>query len=143
RFRLGVKAETKKCNSSFSNALLREPELLPTSSDVATSTVFKLLYRPETRFKAFFQSDLDTNPRLEPKEIPASDLQEYGTEAGNKGNKKRVDFIGIELPHPLLKEGLVIVDTPGVGGLMRAHRDITWRYAPNADAICFVLDSVE
>jgi hypothetical protein len=43
----------------------------------------------------------------------------------------------------LLKEGLVIVDTPGVGGLFKAHRDITWRYAPNADAVCFVLDSVE
>ena len=40
----------------------------------------------------------------------------------------------MELPAPLLKDGLVLVDTPGVGGLYKAHRDVTWVYAPNADA---------
>lgn len=142
-FRLVVMGEIKKGKSSFINALLGEPDLLPTASDVATSTVFKLIYGPKKQFKVFFQPDVETNRRPEPREIPASALQDYGTETGNPNNAKRVDFIGIELPHPLLKEGLVIVDTPGVGGLFKAHRDITWRYAPNADAICFVLDSTE
>ena len=142
-FRLVVMGEIKKGKSSFINALLGEPDLLPTASDVATSTVFKLIYGPEKKFKVFFQPDEDTNRRREPLEIVAAKLQEYGTEDGNPGNKKRVDFIGIELPHSLLKEGLVIIDTPGVGGLFKSHRDITWRYAPNADAICFVLDSTE
>ena len=142
-FRLVVMGEIKKGKSSFINALLGEPDLLPTASDVATATVFKIMYGPERRFKVFFLPDVDTDRRPEPKGIEASDLQDYGTEAGNNGNKRRVDFIGLELPHPLLREGLVIVDTPGVGGLFKAHRDITWRYAPNADAICFVLDSVE
>jgi len=142
-FRLVVMGEIKKGKSSFINALLGEPELLPTASDVATSTVFKVIYGPEKRFKVFFQPDVDTNRRPEPRDIAAASLQDYGTEKGNPNNTKRVDFIGIELPHPLLKEGLVIVDTPGVGGLFKAHRDITWRYAPNADAICFVVDSTE
>ena len=142
-FRLVVMGEIKKGKSSFINALLGEPDLLPTASDVATSTVFKLIYGPQKRFKVFYLPDVDTNRRPEPKDINPDQLRDYGTEDGNKNNKKRVDFIGIELPHPLLKDGLVIVDTPGVGGLFRAHRDITWRYAPNADAICFVLDSTE
>ena len=142
-FRLVVMGEIKKGKSSFINALLGEPGLLPTASDVATSIVYKLLYGREKKFKVFFLPDVETNRRPELKEVGASDLQLYGTEKGNPKNQKRVDFIGIELPHPLLKEGLVIVDTPGVGGLFKAHRDITWRYAPNADAVCFVLDSVE
>ena len=142
-FRLVVMGEIKKGKSSFINALLGEPELLPTASDVATASVFKIMYGPERRFKVFFLPDVDTNRKPEPKTIEALDLRDYGTETGNKGNQRRVDFIGLELPHPLLREGLVIVDTPGVGGLFKAHRDITWRYAPNADAICFVLDSVE
>jgi len=142
-FRLVVMGEIKKGKSSFINALLSVPDLLPTASDVATSTVFKLLYGPEKRFKVFFLPDVDTNRCPEALEIAAASLGDFGTEAGNPGNHRRVDFIGIELPHPLLKEGLIIVDTPGVGGLFKAHRDITWRYAPNADAICFVLDSVE
>src|ERR1700677_576829 len=104
-FRLVVMGEIKKGKSSFINALLGESDLLPTASDVATSTVFKIIYGPERRFKVFFLPDVDTDRRPEPKEIPASDLRNYGTEDGNKGNKKRVDFVGVELPHPLLKDG--------------------------------------
>jgi hypothetical protein len=142
-FRLVVMGEIKKGKSSFINALLAESGLLPTASDVATSTVFKIIYGPERKCKVFFQPDEDTNRNPEPLEVTSDNLNEYGTEDGNPGNKKRVDFIGIELPHALLKEGLVIVDTPGVGGLFKKHRDITWRYAPSADAICFVVDSTD
>lgn len=142
-FRLVVMGEIKKGKSSFVNALLGEHDLLPTQSDVATSTVYKLLHGPQRKFKVFFQPDIDTGKRREVVEISAEQLKDYGTEDGNPNNHKRVDFIGVELPHPLLKEGLVLVDTPGVGGLFRAHRDISLRYAPNADAVFFVLDSVE
>jgi signal recognition particle receptor subunit beta len=142
-FRLVVMGEIKKGKSSFVNALLGEDGLLPTESDVATSTVYKVLYGPTKRFKVFFQSDIDTGKRREPLEIQEAELRSYGTEAGNPQNRQRVDFIGVELPNAMLKEGLVLVDTPGVGGLFKAHRDITWRYAPNADAVFFVLDSVE
>ena len=142
-FRLVVMGEIKKGKSSFINALLGEEELLPTASDVATSTVYKVLYGPEKRFKVFFQPDVDTGVRPPPLDIAVEQLASYGTQDGNPNNRKRVDFIGVEVPNPLLKEGLVLVDTPGVGGLFREHRDITWRYAPNSDAVFFVLDSVE
>lgn len=142
-FRLVVMGEIKKGKSSFINALLGEPGLLPTKSDVATSTVYKLMYGPTKKFKVFFQPDIDTGQRQASQEIQESQLSEFGTEDGNPQNRKRVDFLGIELPNSMLKEGLVLVDTPGVGGLFKSHRDITWRYAPNADAIFFVLDSVE
>ena len=128
-FRLVVMGEIKKGKSSFINALLGEQGLLPTKTDVATSTVYKVLYGPEKKLKVFFQPDIDTGRRREPLEIREAELNDYGTEDGNPQNRKRVDFIGIEMPNPLLKEGLVLVDTPGVGGLFKAHRDITWRYA--------------
>jgi len=140
-FRLVVMGEIKKGKSSFINALLGKEEIVPTASDVATSTVFKILYGTERRVKVFFRPDVDTGKRKNHLTISPEEIEDYGTEAGNPGNKKNVDFIGVELPNPLLKTGLVIVDTPGVGGLFRQHRDITWQYAPRADAICFVLDS--
>lgn len=142
-FRLVVMGEIKKGKSSFINALLGEPELLPTSSDIATSTVFKLIYGPKRKNKVFFLPDPESGDVFPAREVSRDELVQYGTEDGNPGNEKRVDFIGIEIPNPLLETGLVIVDTPGVGGLFKAHRDITWRFAPNADGIIFVLDSVE
>ena len=42
-----------------------------------------------------------------------------------------------------MKQGIVIIDTPGVGGLFKKHRDITFRYAPNADAVFFITDSID
>lgn len=142
-FRLVIMGEIKKGKSSFLNALLGEEKLLPTDSDVATSTVYKVMYGPQRKFKVFFLPDVDTEKRPEVLEIDESQLAEYGTENGNPNNEKRVDFIGVELPHPLLRQGLVLVDTPGIGGLHRAHRRISRQYAPSADAVFFVLDSVE
>ena len=141
-FRLVVMGEIKKGKSSLINALLGEPDLLPTASDIATSTVYKILYGPEPACTVFFEADPEKPD--EPGRtltIDRAQLPEYGTEDGNPNNAKCVDFIGLELPHPLLREGLVIIDTPGVGGLFRAHRDIAYRYVPLADAVFFVLDS--
>lgn len=144
-FRIVVVGEVKKGKSSFINALLGENDLLPTASDVATSTVYKVMYGEPKKTKVFRLSDEADGPEAVPPpiEISPDQLAEYGTETGNPNNVKKVDFIGIQLPHPLLKDGVAIIDTPGLGGLFQKHRDITWRYVPNADAIFFVLDSVE
>ena len=142
-FRLVVMGEIKKGKSSFINALLGENDLLPTASDIATSTVYQIIYGPEKKIKIFFKPDIDTNNRPDTLEISENQLPDYGTENGNPDNLKNVDYIAVELPNELLKSGLIIVDTPGVGGLFRKHKEITWRYAPNADAVFFVLDSVE
>ena len=139
-FRLVVMGEVKKGKSSFINALLGRPDLSPTEVDVATSTVFKFVHGPAERVTAFFLAD--EGPAAT-EVIPRGRIAEFGTEAGNPGNAKGVDFIAVELPDPLLAEGVAIVDTPGVGGLFRMHRDITFRYAPQADVVMFVVDSAE
>ena len=139
-FRLVVMGEVKKGKSSFINALLGQINLSPTEIDIATSTVYKFVHGPNERITVFFQTE-DAEPST--KVIPREQITEFGTEAGNPGNIKQVDFIAVELPDPLLAEGVAIVDTPGVGGLFRRHRDITFRYAPQADVVMFVIDSAE
>ena len=100
------------------------------------------MFGRERTFKVFLRRESEDD-EIRSKEISEGELCDYGTEIGNEDNKRNVDFIGITLPHPLLRTGLVIVDTPGVGGLHKKHRDITWKYAPSADAIFFVLTSTE
>jgi len=143
-FNLVVMGEIKKGKSSFINALLKVEKLLPTDVDIATSTVFKILWGPKFKVEVFFLPDMDVNSfPIAPREIEMDEIVNYGTESGNPGNRKRVDYISIAIPNDILKTGLVVVDTPGVGGLYRKHRDIAWRFAPNADAVFFVLDSSE
>lgn len=138
-FRLVIMGEIKKGKSSFINALLGVEELVPTSSDVATSTVYKIHYAKEPRYRVFFEPETEKTPLI----ITAEELAIYGTEKGNPGNEKRVDFIEVAYPAPLLRSGLVIIDTPGLGGLFKEHKKITWQYVPKADAVFFVTDSVE
>ena len=142
-FKLVVLGEIKKGKSSLINALLGEDTpVVPVAEGVATSTVFKIIYGSERITKVFYQPDLETGLEKPPLQIRDEEVIDYGTETGNPDNIKGVDFIGIELPNIMLSTGLVIIDTPGLGGLVKTHRDITWRYLPNADAVCFVTDSV-
>ncbi len=141
-FRLVVMGEIKKGKSSLINALAGTENLVPVHSDVATSTIFKIHYGPTVKYTVYFAKDQNG---FVPDKLPiqAAQLNEYGTEDGNPENIKNVDFIRVESPSPILQNGLVIVDTPGVGGLFKKHREITFRHAPNADAVFFITDSVE
>ncbi|MDO5470225.1 MAG: dynamin family protein [Akkermansia sp.] len=138
-FRLVVMGEIKKGKSSFINAFLGVKDLVPVASDVATSTVFKIHYGQEAGYRVFFEKSTGKAPVR----IEAAELADYGTENGNPGNRKQVDFIEVISTAPLLKTGLVIIDTPGLGGLFKEHKKITWNYVPKADAVFFVTDSVE
>ena len=137
-FQVVVMGEIKKGKSSFISALLGEYDLLPTDSDVATSTVYKIRYGDKRKYTVMFEP-----PDKEPEEIEQNQIPEYGTEKGNPNNEKKVAFIQIEIPNHLLKQGLVIVDTPGVGGMVKQHQKITFAHAPYANAVFFVIDSVE
>jgi GTP-binding protein EngB required for normal cell division/outer membrane lipoprotein SlyB len=136
-FRLIVMGEIKRGKSSLINALLGTENLVPVHSDVATSTVFKIHEGPALKYTVYFEKDSGK----EKKAISPEQVNEYGTETGNPHNVKQVDFIRVESPAASLKGGLVIVDTPGVGGLFKKHREITFRHAPNADGVFFVVES--
>jgi hypothetical protein len=136
-FRIVVMGEIKKGKSSFINALLGTDGLVPVHEDVATSTVFKIHYGPDVKYTVYFEKETGKEKLV----IQLGELNEYGTEAGNPDNEKRVKYIRVESPVALLKNGLVIVDTPGVGGLFKKHREITWRHAPDADAVFFITES--
>lgn len=136
-FRVVVMGEIKKGKSSFINALTGTDNLVPVHSDVATSTVYKIHYGPEIKYTVYFEPETNKEKLV----IQPGEVDQYGTEAGNPDNVKRVEFIRVESPAPILRNGLVIVDTPGVGGLFKKHREITWRHAPDADAVFFITES--
>lgn len=138
-FRIVVMGEIKKGKSSFINALLGVKNLVPVNSDIATSTIYKICYGSKISYKVFF-TKASNKPVLE---IPVSELEKYGTENGNPDNEKKVEFIQVFVPSPFLKNGLVIIDTPGLGGLFKQHKRITYEYVPRADAVFMVSDSIE
>ncbi len=49
----------------------------------------------------------------------------------------------VEAPIESLRSGLVLVDTPGIGGLNMAHDAATHAFLSQADALIFVGDATE
>lgn len=84
------------------------------------------------------------------KRVPAAEAQRYGLyDAADPDSASALDADGmveisqwrhaiINFPHPLLKQGLVILDTPGLNAI-GTEPELTLNLIPNAHAVLFVL----
>jgi GTP-binding protein EngB required for normal cell division len=68
-------------------------------------------------------------------------LPEFASEEFNAGNSKNVVRIAIELPSAWLREGVVFVDTPGLGSLATAGARETLAYLPQCDLGVVLVDA--
>ena len=143
--------EFKQGKSSLVNALLNAP-VCPVDDDIATSAPTAVRYgtepaaavllkppEAETRGRSYDEDDDQPDPVRE--DIPIDQVASYVTEQANSSNEKRVLSVEVSLPRKLLADGIVIVDTPGVGGLGSAHNAATMGALPMADAVIFVSDA--
>lgn len=131
-----VCGEFKQGKSSLLNAFLNETDLFPVDIDITTNLVSTITYGQEEKINVVLgESGQETVKQIKRGEIP-----DYVTEQRNAKNAKQAKMLVIESPNPQLKEGLILVDTPGIGNLNTEHTAITYAFIPNADAILFVTD---
>ncbi|MCC6438186.1 MAG: dynamin family protein [Acidimicrobiales bacterium] len=136
-----VVGEFKKGKSTLINALLNAP-VCPVDDDVATAKPIEIRHAPEpTAAIVYRQEDLaDTKPPVV-RTIRFDELPTYASEPPTAPDAHEVCAVRVGLPRQLLGTGLVIVDTPGVGGLGSTHSAITIGALPTADAVLFVTDA--
>lgn len=128
--------EFKRGKSSFINAFLGE-EVCPTDAGIATSVVSIIKYGSEKKVTRFYGDIKD----LKTEEVSFDEIEKYA-----KGTSLEVDntlMLIIEMPNDKLKNGLVLMDTPGVGGLDPRHLFLTLYVMPKADVTFFVVDAGE
>ena len=134
-----VAGDFKQGKSSLVNSLLGVT-VCPVDDDIATAIPTYLRYGPE--FKAELLRDGDP-PRRDP--IDVADIRKYAVEhpdpAGGTTNGDRPAGVIVQVPRKILATGLVIVDTPGVGGLNSAHAAASLAAISMADAVLFVTDA--
>jgi uncharacterized protein (DUF1778 family) len=131
RFTLAVLGQFKRGKSSLMNAIIGR-ELLPTGVLPLTSAITVLKFGPTERLV------IEREGLQWPETVPLSQLDDYVTERGNPGNKKRVKTATVEVPLPFLRRGLEFVDTPGVGSAIAANTATTYAFIPQCDAVIFV-----
>ncbi|MDH5203958.1 MAG: dynamin family protein, partial [Nitrospirota bacterium] len=130
-FNLVVLGQFKRGKTSLINALLGT-EILPTAVVPLTSIATILKYGEALRIKVYFNDGRMT-------EIRPESLSQYVTEKGNPKNEKNVQEVIITYPSPYLKDGVRLIDTPGVGSIYQHNTDVAYQYLPKSDAALFLL----
>ncbi|MCK8604257.1 dynamin family protein [Desulfoferrobacter suflitae] len=131
RFYLVVLGQFKRGKSTFINSLLGT-RLLPTAVVPLTSIVTVLRYGEEECVEVRFENG-------DRRCVARDELVDYVTEKGNPANEKNVAQVEISYPSPYLKDGVHIIDTPGVGSIFSDNTQVTYNFLPKVDAALFLL----
>jgi hypothetical protein len=132
---VAVVGEFKQGKSSLVNGLLGQA-VCPVDDDLATSAI--TLVRHGEQPGAVLRrrgGDAQAGP------IPIGELRQWVSEIGNPGNHRGVERVEIAVPSAILKQGLVLVDTPGMGGLGAGHAASTLAFLPFADGLILASDA--
>lgn len=133
-FTVVVLGEFKRGKSTFINALLQK-ELLPTDVLPETATINALMYNDTPTVQVVMNDG-----REEKGEATQEYLQKFSArQEENLANN--VKYIKIGYPSDILKNKLVIVDTPGVDDINESRSEVTYRFIPKANAVIFLLDA--
>ena len=132
--------EFKRGKTSLVNAIIGT-ELCPTDIGIATSVVTTIKYGAVKKAVRYYGNLLENADSLKSEEIEWEDIDKY-----TMGDVLEIDntiLVELSYPSPFLKNGITIIDTPGIGGLDPRHAILTHMALPKADVIVFVTDAGE
>jgi len=133
RFEIAVFGRVSSGKSSLLNHILHV-NVFPVGVNPITAVPARLVSGPEPRLTVAF-----SDRRIEHLEVTA--LPDFVTEQRNPSNSKGVTRVVVELPAPLLREGIVFVDTPGLGALATSGAAETRAYLPQCDLGIVLIDA--
>lgn len=130
RFYVACLGQFKRGKSTLLNALVGLP-VLPAGIVPITTAVTVLRWGAAPRARVRLEREWQ--------EIEVGDLATWVSEERNPANRKGVSLVEVFVPSPLLARGMCLVDTPGVGSVIRANTDATREFVPQIDAALIVI----
>jgi ribosome biogenesis GTPase A/uncharacterized coiled-coil protein SlyX len=157
RFHLVVVGEFNHGKSTFVNALLGA-HVLPVGVTPTTAVIHHLQYAPEPKAEIVYASDKRVALPFEQVRmfsVGGEKAPHHSVSMGNPAGvpqtppggraggsaEDEINYLEVSYPAELLRERIVLVDTPGVNDLSLQRADITYSYIPRSDAVLFLLDA--
>ena len=131
RFFVACLGQFKRGKSTLLNALVGQP-ILPVGVVPVTSVVTILRYGDQPAAMVRF-SDGHTEP------IALDTIAMFIDERQNPGNRRHAIVVDIALPSPILRDGLCLVDTPGLGSVHAGNTEATRAFVPRTDVALVVV----
>jgi ribosome biogenesis GTPase A len=131
-FSLAVIGDFKRGKSTLINAILGKA-VAPTSVTPETVTINRISYSDTPRAEAVLKNGKRAK-------LVLSELKSDQIKKVMSGLPSEIDYIDIREDAEILKE-ICIVDTPGIGDLLKAFDEQVKSYLVNADAVIYVVSA--
>jgi GTP-binding protein EngB required for normal cell division len=139
RLQVAVLGQFKRGKSTFLNALLGAP-ILPTGVIplTAIATFIRWAATPSLCV-TYLDGRRETAPLAPDIDRIREQLTRFVTEEGNPRNHLQVARVDLAYPASILEQGVVLIDTPGVGSTLRHNTEAALEVLPECDVGFFVL----
>jgi GTP-binding protein EngB required for normal cell division len=132
-FEVALFGRVSSGKSSLLNALLGT-NVLPVGVNPITAVPTKLRYGTSLKAAVVYGDGRSALVSIE-------ELSRLVTEQGNPGNLANIVRAIVEVPSPRLQQGILLVDTPGLGSLAKRGATETLAYLPSADLALLLIDA--
>jgi GTP-binding protein EngB required for normal cell division len=141
RFHMAVLGQFKRGKSTFLNALMGYP-LLPSSVLPLTAIPTFLYAGRKFRAEAIGESGhvIDSADGQTLQDVQ-NFLSRVVTEEANPKNRLGIAHVQVFIHSPLLQEGVVLIDTPGIGSTFLHNTEVTLNFLPQCDAAIFLISA--
>jgi GTPase Era involved in 16S rRNA processing len=140
RLHVAVLGQFKRGKSTFINALLGEP-FLPAAVVPATAIPTFITWASQTYARITYRDNRVDEARFAGVAEIRDHLQQFVTEDGNPMNRRGVARADLYAAAEILRNGIVLIDTPGVGSTLRHNTEAALNVLPECDAALFVLSA--
>ena len=128
---IAVIGQFKRGKTTLINTILGK-KLLPVGIVPITAAITRIEYAQADRATVFFSNGLS-------EEVPPEDLHAYISEQENHDNERGVAEVELLTDAEFLRDGLTLVDTPGVGSVHENNSKSAVDFARESDGVVFLL----
>jgi GTP-binding protein EngB required for normal cell division len=141
RFHLAVLGQFKRGKSTLLNALLGEA-VLPTAVVPLTAVPTFIVAGTSRRVRVHFQAGRGPEEFHAPSAADATEIIfRFVAEAANPRNRLGVSHVEVFHPAPILTNGVVLIDTPGIGSTFQHNTEAALNFLPQCDAAVFLVSA--
>jgi tRNA U34 5-carboxymethylaminomethyl modifying GTPase MnmE/TrmE len=140
RFHLAVLGQFKRGKSTLLNALLGEA-LLPSSVVPVTAIPTFVRAGDSPSARVVFGNDRSPVEFRGTGGALTEFLTQYVTESGNPKNAHGVTQVEVTHPAAILRRGVALIDTPGIGSTFQHNTEATLNFLPQCDAALFLVSA--
>lgn len=146
RFNVAVVGQFSRGKSTFVNALLGR-RILPSSKSPTTAIISKIVYRDAPHYVLYYRDERAPKEVSEqeffaltaPKSVDENDAAQVEARDLRQAELNDISFAEVQYPLTLCRDGVDLVDTPGMNDVDTVRVEVTYGFLNRADAVILVL----